>query len=333
MGLKISELLAKKQISFDSLRNKKIAVDASNMLFQFISSIMQRDGTPLMDSRGNATSHLVGIFSRISNLMQRSIKLCFVFDGKPPVLKLKEQRERASRKQSAIEKLQQAKEEEDIELMLKYSKQSSRLTQEMLDESKELIAALGLPVIQAPSEADAQLAYMCRNGDVWAAATSDADVLVYGCPRIITNLTISQRKKTSSGTVKVYPEIIELKPLLEGLNITNEQLLSIAILTGTDYNPGGIHGIGQKKALKLVRDYAGQDALFSAVKPDFDWKAVRDTFITMRVDKDYVLEWKQLNKEKIISLLVEKHDFSHERVINTLDKFSGSKQKGLGDFA
>src|SRR3989338_169911 len=98
MGVNLSSLVPKKEISFEELSNKRIAVDASQMLYQFLSSIRQRDGTPLMDSKGRITSHLVGIFSRLSNLTNRGIKLAVIFDGKAPLLKLKEQEERAFRK-------------------------------------------------------------------------------------------------------------------------------------------------------------------------------------------------------------------------------------------
>jgi len=84
MGVKLTDLLIKKQISFQDLEGKKIAIDASNMLYQFLSSIRQSDGTPLKDSQGNITSHLVGTFNRLSNLMSKNIRLAVVFDGKMP---------------------------------------------------------------------------------------------------------------------------------------------------------------------------------------------------------------------------------------------------------
>src|SRR3989338_10334419 len=124
MGLQITELVPKKEISFKDLQNKKIAIDSSQMLYQFLSSIRQQDGTPLMDSKQRITSHLQGIITRVTNLMSKKIKLAFVFDGKPPLLKVKEQEEREYRKQIAEEKLEKAKEEGNEELMLKYSKQT-----------------------------------------------------------------------------------------------------------------------------------------------------------------------------------------------------------------
>ena len=139
MGLNISQIIPKREISLEELKNKKLAVDASQVLYQFLSSIRQPDGTPLMDSNENITSHLMGISTRIPSLIERNIRLAFVFDGKPPLLKIQEQEQREHRKQLAEKKLDEAKEEGDEELMLKYSKQSIRLNFRMIEESKELL--------------------------------------------------------------------------------------------------------------------------------------------------------------------------------------------------
>ncbi len=335
MGLKISELIPKKEIKFEELANKKIAVDASQMLYQFLSSIRQRDGTPLMDSKGRVTSHLVGIFSRVTNLISKDIKLCFVFDGKPPSLKLEEQQSRYTRKIAAEEKRQIALEEGDLDSALKYSKQSSRLDWEMVKEAKELISAMGLPIVQAPSEAEAQASFMCRKKDVWAVASSDHDCLVYNTPRLITNLTLSSKRKLASGSyVWIVPTLVELDEVLDILDINTEQLLTLAILSGTDFNVGGVKGIGPKTALKLVKDLKTPERVFAKVKPEFDWREVYKIFKNMPITEDYSLKWHKIDEEKVRSLLVKEHDFSEDRVNKTLEKLNdkNKSQKGLGDF-
>ena len=162
MGVAITDLLPKKEIEFSSLAGKKLAVDTSNVLYQFLTSIRQADGTPLMDSKGRVTSHLMGLSTRIPNLMEQNLKLCFVFDGKAPRMKLKEQQNRENRKKKAEEKYAKASEERDAESMLKYSKQFIRMDKKIVEESKEFIQALGLPIIQAPSEAEAQASFMAE---------------------------------------------------------------------------------------------------------------------------------------------------------------------------
>lgn len=333
MGLKLSPIITKKQITFDTLKTKRIAIDASNMLYQFLSSIRQPDGTPLMDSNHNITSHLVGTFSRLSNLITKNIFLCVCFDGKPPTLKTKTQEKRKLRKQIAQEKLKKAIAQEDIEAICKYSRQITHLTKEMVQETKELLKAMGLPVISAPSEADAQISFLAEKEDVWAACTTDIDPLLYNCPRILTNLTLSQRRKLPSGIyVRTTPELIELKQVLKILQITQDQLIIIAILTGTDYNQG-IKGIGPKTALKLVKQYKNFDTLFKKLKPDFNWKQIYAIFKSMPIMKNYQLKWKPINKEKILEILVEKHDFNKQKVLKTLENLEkATKQKNLTDF-
>ncbi|MEK6933074.1 MAG: flap endonuclease-1 [Nanoarchaeota archaeon] len=326
MGLQISELVSKKQILFDDLENKKIAVDASQMLYQFLSSIRQQDGTPLMDKNGNITSHLQGIITRVTNLMQQNLKLAFVFDGKPPLLKIKEQEEREYRKQIAEEKLEKAKEEGNEELMLRYSKQSIRLKREYIEESKELISALGLPVIQAPSEAEAQCSFMNEKGDVDYVASSDYDALLYSAPRVIRNLTLSTRKKLPSGAyVTINPELIELKEVLKNLGISQDQLIVIGILVGTDFNDG-VPKVGQKTALKLVKQYKNFDELFKGVKADFNWKQIYATFKSMPIIKNYRLSWKQPDLDKIKEILIERHDFNEDRVNKNLERIINIKK-------
>ncbi|MBI2105872.1 flap endonuclease-1 [Candidatus Woesearchaeota archaeon] len=338
MGVKLPGVLPVKTISWDDLKGKKIGVDSSNSLYQFLSSIRQKDGTPLMDSKGHVTSHLSGIFHRSLNLMQKGIKLVYIFDGKPPELKYQTQKERRERKEKAYEKYKEARDEEDTESMYKYSKQVTYLNNEMVEESKELIKAMGMPVIQSPSEADAQGAFMVERKDIDYFASSDADCLMHGCPRTIPNLTLSQTRKLPGGKfVYIQPQVIELQDVLEHLGINQDQLIVMGILTGTDYNPGGIPGIGPKKALNLVKQFKNFDKLFSELNPDFDWKKIYAIFKSMPVMKNYQLKWKEPDEKRVKEILVEQHDFSEERINNLLKKFNENKeqrkQKGLEDFS
>ena len=326
MGVKLSELVPKKAISFEDLKDQKIAVDASNMLYQFVSSIRQVDGTPLMDSKNRITSHLMGLSTRIPNLIEKNIKTCFVFDGKPPRLKIKEQEEREHKKRIAEVKLEQAKQEEDISLMAKYSKMTTRLSKQIMEESKEFISALGLPIIQAPSEADAQAAFICEKKDVYAVASSDFDTLLFGSLRMITNLTISQKRKVKGVYINISPELIELKDVLKSLSLNQDQLIVLGILIGTDYNIGGIKRVGPKTALKLVQQNKTFDKLFKELNPEFNWKEIFATFKSMPIMKNYQLKWKEPDENKITEILLD-HDFAQERIDRLLEKIT-KKKKG-----
>ncbi len=335
MGVKLGDIVIRKPLLFEDLAGKAIAVDFSNCAYQFLSSIRQPDGTPLMDSRGQITSHLMGAWTRFSNLLQQQIKLVVVFDGKMPALKHGTNALRIERKEAAKSLYEQAREKDDVEEMAHYAKQFSHLTPEMVDESKKLIHAMGLPMIQAPAEADAQMSWLCKKGDVWATASSDYDSLLHGSPRMITNLTLSQRRRTSTGAViKISPDLIELEGVLSALGITQEQLIIVAILSGTDYNPGGIKGIGPKKALKIVKERKDYDVLFEELGADFDWREIMNLFKQMDVAKKYTLQWHEPDADAIREILVEQHNFSEDRVTNILNRLLQAKksheQSGLG---
>jgi len=329
MGVKFTDLVEKQEITWEKLNNKVLALDASNVIYQFVSSIRQQDGTPLKDKHGNITSHLVGLFSRTTNLLTKGIKPAFVFDGKPPKLKKKEIERRQALKSKAKEKYEQARDESDEESMLKYSRQVSKLTPEMIKEAKELVKSLGLPVIQAPSEAEAQAAHMCKKKKVWAVASQDYDCLLFKAPKLIQNLTLAEKRKLpGGGYAKVYPQLLEINKVLESLEIDHDQLLVLGILVGTDFNPGGIKGIGPKKALKLIQSEKPFDMIFEELNPDFDWKEIFELFKNIKTTDDYSLEFNDIDEDKIKEILVEKHDFSVERVENTLNKINEEKSKG-----
>ncbi len=195
MGLQIGDIVPRKAISLQELKGKTICVDAFNTIYQFISTIRQPDGTPLMDKKGNITSHLSGLFYRNINLLVEGIKLVYVFDGKPPKLKQATKEKREAVKQEAKVKYEEAKAREDIEAMAKYARQLSFVTDEMIAESKQLLEAMGIAVVQAPSEGEAQAAYMVKTkpSEFYAVASQDYDCLLFGAPRLVQNLTLARK--------------------------------------------------------------------------------------------------------------------------------------------
>ena len=139
MGLNIRDIIPRKEIEIVGLKDKTLCVDAFNVLYQFLSTIRQYDGTPLMDDNKKVTSHLSGIFYRNIALLSEGMKLVYVFDGKAPELKSKTHEKRAGIRYLAKEKYEEAKQEEDLSGMKKYSSQMVRLDNEMIEESKELL--------------------------------------------------------------------------------------------------------------------------------------------------------------------------------------------------
>jgi flap endonuclease-1 len=328
MGLQIGEIVPRREISFEELKGKVVAIDAFNALYQFLTSIRQPDGTPLMDSKRRITSHLSGLFYRNVALLADGIKIVYVFDGEYNILKNRTHEIREGAKIVSADRYEKAREEEDVEAMGKYARGFVKLDKEMIKESKELLEALGVAVVQAPGEGEMQCAYMVKDGEAFAVGSQDYDALVVGGTRLIQNLTFAKKRKTVSGYIEIRPEVIEYGKVLNELGIDGDQLICLAILVGTDFNPGGVRGIGPKKALTLVKQKKYPVEIFKEVEHqlEFNWQDVFEIF-----KKPNVLPVKvklpKLNEEKVLSLLVGEHDFSEERVVKTLDKLHIAKKK------
>lgn len=340
MGVAIKEIIKTKEIELNELCNKTLAIDAHNILYQFLTTIRARDGSLFKDTKGNITSHLIGLFTRTTRLLQQNIKPIFIFDGKPPELKQQECERRRELKLKAELEYEEAKRKHDIEEMKKYAARASRLTKDLIKEAKRLLDALGIPIIQAPSEGEAQAAFLVKKGDAYASVSQDFDSLLYGSLFLVRNLSIVGRRKQTKklSYEKIKPELIDLSENLNFLGIDQNQLIALAMLVGTDFNSGGIPNIGPKTALNLVKKY-GTDfhELFSDVGWEkyfkVPWQEVFNLIKDMPVKEKYDLTWADINKEKVIKLLVDEHDFSYERVENQLEKLlKEKKQKGLTDF-
>nr|WP_275691932.1 flap endonuclease-1 [Metallosphaera sedula] len=320
----VSEI--KRDLNLAEVRGKKVGIDAYNAIYQFLAAIRQYDGTPLMNRQGKVTSHLNGVFYRTVNLLEEGIIPIYVFDGKPPELKAQELENRRKMKEEAEKKLEKAKESGKVEEMRKYSQMTSRLTTDMAKESKELLEYMGVPTVQAPSEGEAEAAYLNAKGITYASASQDYDSLLFGAEKLIRNLTISGKRKLPNKDVyvEVKPELIETASLLKKLEITREQLIDIAILVGTDYNPDGIRGIGPKKAYKLIKTYKKIENIDKRELPEpiyFDYEKIRVLFLKPQVTLPSTpLELSDPDPSKIIQFLVNENDFNEERVRGTIER-------------
>jgi flap endonuclease-1 len=330
MGLQLGDLVPRRAVEFSDLKGKVVAVDAFNAIYQFLSSIRQSDGTPLMDSRGRITSHLSGLFYRNISLISEGIKLIYVFDGEYHALKGKTHENRNSAKDMASEKYEKAKERDDVVSMGKYARGMTRLDAGMIKESKELLEAMGVSVVEAPGEGEMQCAQLVKDGEAWAVGSQDYDALAVGGTRLIQNLTLARTRKTVSGVVYISPEIIEYGALLNELGINGDQLICLAILVGTDFNPGGVNGIGPKKALALVKEKRYPVKIFSGLEEqgrlEFNWKEIFEIFKKPNVNSVNV-NFPKLDEVRIKEILVNEHEFNIERVEKQLGKMAEGKKK------
>lgn len=325
MGVQLGGLIKGETIEMLQLSGKRIAVDAFNTLYQFLSIIRDREtGQPLVDSKGRVTSHLSGLLYRTTKFLEAGISPIYVFDGKPPAFKFAVSAERREIRSAAHAKWQAALEEgAPREEILKAAKASVRLTGDMLDSAKQLLDCMGVQWVQAPSEGEAQCAHMCANGTVWASSSQDWDSFLFGSPRLVRNLSVSGKKRLprTGAYIEVKPEVIELKTVLSALGITREQLVIAGMLIGTDFNPG-VKGYGPKKAVALVQ----KEKSLENVLANVSWEGpaatqVMDFFLHPPVIDEKPAQ-KILQPEKLCRMMVDEHEFSSERiekVIKTLE--------------
>jgi len=338
MGIQISEIIPKKEIELTDLAGKKIAIDAFNTIFQFLSIIRDRfTGEPLKDSKGRVTSHLSGLMYRTINFVDAGIKPIYVFDGEPPKLKKRTQEEREVIRSEAREKWKEALRKG--EAAMKYAQASSQLTDEMLKDAKKLLELMGIPYLQAPSEAEAQCSFMTKKEDVFATGSQDHDALLFGSPRLVKNLSIAGRKKVPNKEVyiDVKPEMIELKEVLDNLGLTQKQLVIMGILIGTDYNEG-VKGFGPKRSLEIVKEEKTLENVLQKVKweEEVEPEEVIKLFLEPNVSEKYEFKWKPPEDEKLMGFMVDDHDFSRERVEKAIQKlqerFTSGTQSSLKGF-
>lgn len=325
MGVQIRGLIPRKKIQLPSLNGRIIAIDAHNALYQFLSIIRSYDGRPLMDKAGNITSHLSGLLYRTANFIEFGIRPMYVFDGPPPLLKKKTIARRRDAKIKARKQYAAAIKEGKLEDAKRYAQATAQLTTSMVHDAQRLLTLMGIPWMQAPSEGEAQIAYMAATGKVWAAASQDYDALLFGASRLLRNIAITGRRKLPRKPVyiEVEPELVELQNVLRELEITREQLVIIGILVGTDFNPDGIKGIGPKRALALVKKYETLPKVikqFDASQFPVDPIEINDLFLQPPIQPNIELNWTQPHANEILSFLCVERDFSETRVQSAIDK-------------
>lgn len=313
MGVKFRDIITPETVKFEDLEGKIVALDAANIIYQFLSSIRQADGTPLMDHQGKVTSHFSGILYRTTSLVEKGVKPVYVFDGKSSVLKRDTQIKRGEVKKESRIKWRQALDEGRIEEARKYAARSSGMNQEIIDSSKELLDLMGIPYVQANGEGEAQASYMVLKGDAWCVGSQDYDCILFGATRTIKNLTIA------GGLGKL--ELIRLEKVLNTLGINREQLVDLAILVGTDFN-NGIKGVGAKKGLNLIKKHGNVFKVLKHLKVELevDPQELRDLFLKHDYTDDYNLKWINPDSETVIDFLAGEHDFSEDRVVTALER-------------
>jgi flap endonuclease-1 len=246
------------------LNGRKIAIDASMAIYQFLIAVRSGGGghaaTMLTNAEGETTSHIQGMFNRTIRYMTEGIRPVFIFDGKPPSLKSGELVKRREKRIKAERGLKEAQETGDIEEEEKHSKRLVRAGQKENDDCKKLLQLMGIPVLTAPCEAEAQAASLAKEGLVYAAGTEDMDALTFQTPILVRKLTFANASKSMLQT-------ITYSKALEGLQLTHDEFVDLCILLGCDYCDS-IKGVGPKTALKLIREHKNIETILQNINTE-----------------------------------------------------------------
>jgi flap endonuclease-1 len=126
---------------------RKVAIDASMCIYQFLIAVRQEDGGNLTNENGETTSHLMGTFYRTIRLLENGIKPVYVFDGKPPEMKGHELVKRQERRADAQAGLDKATDEGDAENVEKFTRRLVKVTKEHSLECQKLLELMGVPCV------------------------------------------------------------------------------------------------------------------------------------------------------------------------------------------
>jgi flap endonuclease-1 len=313
VGLPFRDIVEPQRLPWNAIAGQVLAVDGYNAIYQFLATIRQADGQLFSDKEGRTTSHIMGVFYRTTNLLAAGVRPVWVFDGKPNELKAGTLRSRFQAKERAEAQWAEALEKGDLDMARRRAAQTSRLTRPMVEEAKELLEALGLPSVQAPSEGEAQAAHMAAEGQVWAAASEDYDCLLFGTPRLVRGLAARQNRDARSEA-----QIIDRAQLLATLGVSSDELVLVGLLVGTDFNEGA-KGFGPKRALKLVQKHLGWDETLRAAGLDpAEVAPVAELFRHPDVTETPAPVFRPINERRINEILVDGHGFSADRVGNAV---------------
>ena len=248
---------ALREQKFESYFGRKIAIDASMHLYQFLVVVGRTGEGTLTNEAGEVTAHLQGMLYRTRRLLLAGIKPIYVFDGKPPEMKGGELLKRAEKRKEAAKELEAAKERGDQAEIEKHSKRTVRVSPEMNADCKRLLTLMGVPYVDAPCEAEAQCAVLAKAGQCYAVATEDMDALTFGTTLLTRHLMTpaSQKKDVMQ---------VNLPRVLEAFGMTMAQFIDFCILCGCDYTDS-IRGIGPKRAFELIKQHKDIETLLEHI--------------------------------------------------------------------
>lgn len=320
-------------VNFDKMKNKRLGIDASILMYRAELAI-KGSGFEMRNDKGEITSHLYVIFFNTIKMLQNNILPIYVFDGKPNELKNKLLEEREVKKEKIQKELTNKKLTKNLtkEQINKMELQTFCINTKMHDDLIKMLSLMGIPYIQAESEADSLLAYMNINGYIDGVISEDTDICAFGATDLYKNVFTHMNIKT-----KHLIEHIQYKNILKELKWSQEQFVEMAILLGCDYAPH-IKGIGMVSATELINNKKTLQEI-SQEQP-----VTPEEIKTMNYAKNFILtdglaqpkdiidklknlKFGPIHKNKLYDFLVNDNQLDKDRVIKGIENITKALQK------
>lgn len=341
MGVKLRDIISRNKIEISKLAGKVIAVDAPNIVMGLFNFARRNpDGSHaglILDRTQRPISHLYGLLYRINFYYSKNIFPIFCFDGLDSELKKIKTKDRLNDFRFTQKLYDSAYQSGDRQLVRQIAMLKEYLWPNIIKESKQLIGALGVPYMNSPASAESQCAQLVKDRIAHFSNSQDFDSLLFGCPRVIQNISKSLRRKVQGKWKydKITPYSCNLQDNLKRLEIDQFQLVDMALLIGNDYFPG-IKKIGPKHALKFIKNHRNLEQVIKNEHKDYDFSSLTHD-IMMKVRKIFLLPdvltkyediaWNMPSEQQVNTLLCKEHFLNRERVQKNLLKFNTNFEK------
>lgn len=121
------------------------------------------------------------------------------------------------------------------------------------DQVVKLLKLMGMPIVNSPSEAEAQCAELSKEDKIWGVASEDMDTLCFGTRRLIRNFNALNQNEAHYGGKTYQPiQCIHLDQVLKDFEMEQKEFVDMCILCGCDYT-GTLDKIGPKTAFEWIR--------------------------------------------------------------------------------
>ncbi|MHA1819505.1 MAG: hypothetical protein ACTSU2_09945 [Promethearchaeota archaeon] len=348
MGVKLGKLYGGNLINLKFLKGKIFAIDAYNIIL----ALLKKDYKSFSEYNKNAKyntnnqyipvdktqrafMHLYGLFYRTISLIEHNIIPIYCFDGKPDPMKRLVTKDEINDFNFTYERYWKALKAGDYKKAKNIALGKEFLWKNSIRESRILLEAMGVPLVQAPSEGEAQCAEFVKKGVADFLISTDFDSFLFGSKNFIKLNRVN--KNGISG--KIY----FLEKLLKNLEINWFQLIDLSILIGNDYFPG-IKGVGTTEGIRILKNYGdlnnilelsdnldeldvsvSEKNILRSIKDKLDFnllQKIRKLFIFPEVidPRRLNISFSAVKRAKIFDLMCRDHHLNEDKVTRGINR-------------